>query len=64
MFTDTRPKGGVWAKDLKPSVHSSVLGVPYETVAWGDDGRWWVQVDNMEVVGGLHVCQCKARGGV
>jgi hypothetical protein len=37
------------------------LGTPCETAMWGDAGRWWVQVDEMEAVGGLHIHQCKAR---
>ena len=39
-----------------------VLCVPFETMVWGDDRRLLVQVDGMEVAGGLHVCQRKGSG--
>jgi hypothetical protein len=45
----------------KPSVHGSVLGMPCELAVTGDAGRW-VQVNGMEVVGGLRVRQCEAEG--
>ena len=37
-FTDRGAEEGVGAKNPKPSVHHSVLGVPCETVVWDNDG--------------------------
>ena len=63
MFANVRPKGRVWAKKKpKPSVCGSVLGVPCKTAAWGDGGRWWVWVGDMEAAWVLHVCQRQAGG--
>jgi hypothetical protein len=53
-----------WAKNPKPRVCDSVSGAPCETAVWDDAGRWWVQVNDMEAVGGHCVCasQREARG--
>jgi hypothetical protein len=51
-------RGWVWAKNLKPRISHSVLGVPCETVV---AEKWWVQVDGMVAAGGLRICQRKAR---
>ena len=56
--------GGVSAKNPKPSVCSLASGVLCETAVWGDNGRWWVPVDGMEVLGGLCICQHEAGAGV
>jgi hypothetical protein len=60
VFTNARLGGGIWAKNPKPSVHHLISGVPCETAAWGDAGRWWVQVDAMVAAEGWPVCQCEA----
>ena len=64
MFTNVRQCGGVWVKNPKPSVCGSVSGVLCETAAWGDGGRWRVQVGDMEVAWVLHIHQCEAGGVV
>jgi len=47
---------GVWAKNVKPSCHSSVSGAPCETAA-GDDGEGGGvdEVDEVTVVAGSRV---------
>ena len=52
------------SKNLKTERSDSVSGVPCETMVWGNDRRLLVQVDGMEALGGLHVRQRKAGGGV
>jgi hypothetical protein len=42
-------RGGVWAKNPKPSIHRSVLGVLCKTAVWDDAEKWWLQVDGMVV---------------
>jgi hypothetical protein len=64
MFANMRPGGGVWAINPKLSVCCSVLGVPCETAVWGDDARWWVQVNAVVAAGGPRICQCGAGGGI
>jgi hypothetical protein len=59
-----KPVGKVWVKNPKPSVHGWVLAMRHETVGWDDDRRLWVQVDGMEVAGGLHIYQHEAGGEV
>jgi hypothetical protein len=54
----------VGSKNPKTERGDSVSGVPCETMVWGDDRRLLVQVDGMEVLGGLRVRQCEAGGGV
>jgi hypothetical protein len=49
-------------KNSKTERGDSVSGVPCETVGWGDDGRLLVQVNGMDAVGGLHVCQHETNG--
>ena len=51
-----------WAKNPKPRVCGSVSGAPCEMAMWDDAGRWWVRVNDMEVVGGGCVCT-NARPG-
>jgi hypothetical protein len=55
-------RGEVWAKNPKPSIHRSVLGVPCEKAVWDDAEKWWLQVDGMVAAGGLRVCQREAGG--
>jgi hypothetical protein len=62
MFTNVRPRGWIWAKNKKRSVHGSVFGTLCETEMWGDAGRWWVRVDEMEAAGGLRIHQHEAKG--
>ena len=50
------------SKNPKTERGDSVSGVPCKTMVWGDDRRLLVQVDGMEAVGGLHVCQCESSG--
>lgn len=52
------------SKNPKTERGDSVSGVPCETMVWGDDRRLLVQVDGMEALGGLRVCQREAGGGV
>jgi hypothetical protein len=61
-FANARPGGGFGAKNPKPSVCGSVSGVPCETAAWGDGGRWQVQVGDIEAAWVLCICQCEAGG--
>ena len=60
MFANMRPGGRIWAKYLKLSICGSVSGVLCEMAVWGDARRWWVRVNNMDVVGGQHVCPHEA----
>ena len=64
MFANARAVGRVCAKTPKPSIHSSVLAMRHKMEAWDDDGRLWVRVDGMEVLGGLRVRQREAGVGV
>ena len=50
------------SKNPKTERGDSVSGVPFKMMVWGNDRRLLVQVDGMEAVGGLHVCQCKGSG--
>jgi len=59
---NVRPGGEIWAKNPKPSVRCSVSGAPCETAVWGDAGRWWVRINDMEAAGGLRMRQREARG--
>ena len=52
------------SKNPKTERGDSVSGVPCETAVWGNNGRWWVPVDGMEVLGGLRICQHEARAGI
>ena len=52
------------SKNPKTKRSDSVSGVPCEAMVWGDDRRLLVQVDGMEALGGLRVCQREAGGGV
>jgi hypothetical protein len=61
-FANARPGGWGLGKNPKPSVCRSVSGAPCETTVWGDAGRWWVWVNDMEAEGGLRVRQREARG--
>jgi hypothetical protein len=61
-FANCKAEEGVGAKNPKLSVCGLVSGVPCVMAVWGDTGRLWVRVNDMEVVGGLCVCQRKARG--
>ena len=45
-------EGGAGVKKYENQVEWS--GVPHEMAAWGNDGRLWVQVDDMEAVGAVH----------
>ena len=52
---------GVWVKNLKPSHHGLVLGVPCET-AMGDGGKgWWGGTVVKLVVVQPSDWKCKAR---
>ena len=50
------------SKNPKTKRGDLVSGVPCETMVWGDDRGLLVQVDGMEVAGGLHVCQRESNG--
>ena len=50
------------SKNPKTERGDSVLGVPCEMMVWGNDRRLLVQVDGMEAVEGLHVCQHEDSG--
>ena len=55
-------RGGVGVKKPKNREGDLVSCVSFETMVWGDDRRLLVQVDDMEVVGRLHVCQREGSG--
>src|SRR5258705_5598220 len=61
-FTNMRLGGRFWAKNPKPSVCGSVLGVPCEMAAWGDGGGWWVRVGDIEAAWVLRSCPGEGRG--
>jgi hypothetical protein len=52
VFAIARPGSGIWAKNSKTSICGTVLGMPCEIVVQSNAGRWWVQVNNIEGVGG------------
>jgi hypothetical protein len=62
-FANPKAEEGVGAKNPKPSVCGSVSGVLCKTAVWGNAGTCWVQVNGMEVVRGVHICQCEAGAG-
>jgi hypothetical protein len=62
VFANVRPGGRIWARNPKPSAHSSVSGTLCKTAVWGDAGMWWARDNSMEAVGGLHIRQREAGG--
>ena len=59
-FANTRAVSRVCAKNPKSSTHSLVSAVRHKMEGWDDEGRLWVWVDGMEVLGGLRVRQREA----
>jgi hypothetical protein len=57
-----KARGRDLAENRKPSVGGSISGTPCETATWGDGGRWWVRVGEVQAAGGPHVHQCEAGG--
>ena len=62
VFTNERPGGRIWAKNLNLSCRGLVSGVLCKTAVGGGAGRWWVQENGTEMGGGLRVHQREARG--
>ena len=50
------------SRNPKTECGDSVSGVPCEMVVWGNDGRLLVQVNGMDVAGGLCFCQHETGG--
>ena len=64
MFANVRREGGWGAKSNETECDGLVLGTLHETAVEGDGGRWWDEVDEVVVAGGLCVRKCEAgRGG-
>ena len=51
---------GCRPKTPKPSICGSILDVLCETAVRGGTGKWEVQVNDIEAVGGLRIRQCEA----
>jgi hypothetical protein len=62
-LTNARRKRELGAKPHETERGGSILGELCETVAKGDDGRWWGEVDEVVVVGGLRVGKCEVEKG-
>jgi hypothetical protein len=63
-FDNVRPEGGFWAKTPKPSVGGLVMGMPCKMAVGSGAGRRLARENGMEMVGGLRIRQCEARGWV
>ena len=60
-FTNERPGGGIWAKNLNPSHRGSVSGMLCKKAVAGGAGRWLVRENSTEMAVGR---QREARGQV